>query len=138
MSDLTSFLTGSSVPEPIQINETKSPPSAATIQADKDRRVDCQGYWGVCDFIKGVQTYVVTQSAQNGGQACPNKTGDVKQCGVDYMNQLKTWLLSLMTVQNFTMMVFILIILAIMRGVFSTMKEFFGGGGGGGRVTVVS
>jgi hypothetical protein len=44
-----------------------------------------------------------------------------------------------MTTENFMYLVFALIVLAVVRGVFGTLREFFGGGGGGGgRVTVVT
>ena len=134
---LPSFLTGNTtMVSPFTEDGKNSASVFSQIASAKSNSVDCQGYWGPCDFIQGVQTYIVTRPASGGGAACPNKTGDTKSCKIDYIENLKSWLLSLMTVQNFTILFFVLIILAVMRGLFSTMREFFGGSGGSG-VTVI-
>ena len=134
---LPGFLTGNTnMISPFTEDGKNSASVISQIASAKSNSIDCQGYWGPCDFIQGVQTYIVTRPASGGGAACPNKTGDTKSCKLDYIENLKSWLLSLMTVQNFTILFFVLIILAVMRGVFSTMREFFGGSGGSG-VTII-
>lgn len=45
--------------------------------------VNCQGAWGSCDQNTGLETYVVTTPAQNGGAACTATSGQTRSCSVD-------------------------------------------------------
>ena len=108
--------------------------TVATLVAPKN----CIGNWGPCDFSTLTQTYTISSPLVAGGKACSNKTGDKQNCKMDgYFSGLSGWFTSNMTSKNFMMLVFVLVVLAVLRGIFSTLREFFGGGGGG-RVTVVS
>jgi len=147
---LPQFTTGTQTPTPLQaalsgapvpafIAETAAPPSAGQMALNANQKVDCQGYWGSCDYTSFTQTYIVTAPASNGGKECPNKTGDTKPCSTEYFDSVKKFFSNNMTTENFMYLVFALIVLAVVRGVFGTLREFFGGGGGGGgRVTVVT
>lgn len=42
--------------------------------------VHCVGSWGSCSDITGVETYTVTTSAENGGNACPATHGQTRNC----------------------------------------------------------
>ena len=128
----------SGAPFPAFIAETANPPSKGQMMLNANQKVDCQGYWSPCDLTSLTQTYIVTAPAANGGAECPNKIGDTKPCDIPYIDSIKKFFSKNMTTENFMYLVFALIVLAILRGVFSTMREFFGGGGGGGRVTVVT
>jgi len=103
-------------------------------------KVNCTGSWSPCSLISTTQTYTVATPAAAGGAACPNKTGDTQACPAsDYSSQIQAYLLSNMTTNNFMMLIYILIGLAVIKGLFSTIRDFFGGGGGGGgKVTVIS
>lgn len=144
-SSLPQFTTGAKTPSPAQLSsgaplpayiaETSPPPT----QAQMGTKVDCQGYWTPCDFTSLTQTYIVTTQPSNGGAQCPNKTGDTQPCSLPFVDTLKAWFSKNMTTENFMYLVYALVVLAVLRGVFGTLREFFGGGGGGGgRVTVVT
>jgi len=82
--------------------------------------------------------YKVTTKPAGGGMMCPNQDGETRQCRISAFEDIKTWATKMMTFDNFMLLLYALIVIALLKGVFSTLREFFGGGGGGGRVTIVS
>ena len=93
---------------------------------EDDPIINCKGSWGSCDFTTGLQTYGISQLASKFGKPCPNKTGDVQPCSVNFFKNSRNYVAKNTTTNNLMVLVFILLVLSVIVSAMYLLRDIFG------------
>lgn len=88
--------------------------------------INCKGSWGSCDFTTGLQTYGISQLASRFGKPCPNRTGDVQPCSVNFFKYIKSYIAKNTTTSNLMVLVFIILVLSVIVSAMYLLRDIFG------------
>jgi len=86
---------------------------------------DCEGSWGSCDFTTGVQTYGVSRLESGFGKPCPNKTGDIQPCSVNFFKSIRNYIAKNTTTSNLVALVFIILVLSVIVSAAYLLRDMF-------------
>jgi len=87
--------------------------------------IDCEGHWGNCDYSTGFQTYSVTREAQYFGKSCPNQTGDIQPCSVNFFQSIRKYIASGLTTSNLFGLAFIIVLIAVIISLFVFLRSVY-------------
>ena len=86
---------------------------------------DCKGSWGSCDFTTGLQTYGISRLKSKFGKSCPNRTGDVQPCSVNFFKNIRNYVAKNTTTSNLVVVVFIILVLSVFVSAMYLLRDIF-------------
>ena len=86
--------------------------------------INCEGRWGSCDFTTGLQTYSIKQLESGFGKPCPNKTGDVQPCSVNFFKRIRNYIAENTTTSNLMVLVFIVLVISVITSALYLIRDY--------------